>query len=106
MSVPTAVSENWKGCPTDTCRFAGWVTIAGGTEPDTQAPCALQTSPAPHEEPAGLGVCVTPFVALQVSVVHGLPSSTLTGVPGVQLADAQDSSPLQLLASEQGVVTG
>jgi hypothetical protein len=48
-------------------------------------------------------VLTQPEIALQLSVVHGLPSSQLGGVPAVQTPAWQVSSPLHTLASGHGV---
>jgi hypothetical protein len=61
----------------------------------------LQRSKSLQLEPAVRGVWATPLVGSQLSSVHGLPSSTVTGVPAVQLPLWQVSAPLQRLASAQ-----
>src|SRR5207302_11506957 len=45
-------------------------------------------------------LCWQPLVGLQVSVVHVLPSSQLSGVPGLHSPDMQVSAPLHTLPSE------
>jgi hypothetical protein len=57
--------------------------------PDVQLPlwqvsAPLQTSPSAHEVPLATAVAVQPVAALQPSVVHGLPSLHVSGVPAVQ----------------------
>jgi len=48
-------------------------------------------------------MCWTPSDGWQLSAVHGLPSSTLGGVPAPQLPAAHSSTPLQGLPSEHDV---
>jgi hypothetical protein len=53
-----------------------------------------------HDVPSGTGVCETPVAELHASVVHGLPSSTVGGVPATHTADALHvSAPLHALLS-------
>ena len=60
-----------------------------------------------QEVPLGTGMCCTPLCGLQLSAVHGLPSSIGGAVPGVQTAVAlQSSAPLHTLASLQLVPAG
>jgi hypothetical protein len=60
----------------------------------------LQTFPSEHDEPAGAGVWLTPVAGLQLSVVHGFPSSTTGGVPATQVPVALHvSAPLHALPS-------
>jgi hypothetical protein len=80
--------------------------------PDKHLPLAshvslpLQTLPSEHDVPDAAGVCLTPAVGSHESTVHGLPSSTTSGVPGAQLALASHfSAPLQTFESEQLVPT-
>lgn len=86
-----------------------------GGAPALHTPEALQVSaplqkfPSAQVTPAATGSWRTPVAGLQLSVVHGLPSSTVGGVPAAQDADAlQVSEPLQRFPSEQAVpgVTG
>ena len=81
-----------------------------GGVPGVQAPLALQASlplqtlPSAQDVPVETGVCVTPLTESQASVVHGLPSSVVSGVPGIQEPDPLHvSAPLQILASAQDV---
>jgi hypothetical protein len=41
----------------------------------------VQGLPSEHATPVAEAVCWQPFLASQLSVVHGLPSSQLTAVP-------------------------
>jgi hypothetical protein len=64
----------------------------------------LHTLASLHDVPAATGVWVTPLDALHASVVHGLPSSTVGGVPAVHAAEALHvSAPLQALPSPHEV---
>jgi hypothetical protein len=81
----------------------GWQT----PEP-LQISSPLQTFPSEHDVPAATAVCVTtPVVALQASVVHGLPSSTAFGVPAqTELIPVHWSLVVQALLSLQTVPFG
>jgi hypothetical protein len=81
--------------------------------PATQLPLASQLSEpsqrsaSAHEVPAPAGVCVTPAVASQASIVQGLSSSSSRGVPGAQApAPLHTSAPLQRLPSAHGKLFG
>jgi hypothetical protein len=70
--------------------------------PELQVSAPLQTLPSEQLVPAATGVCFTPLVGSQASVVQGLPSSMVRGVPGSQVPpELQVSAPLQTLLSEQ-----
>ena len=76
--------------------------------PTTQTPAPLQSSvplhrsASAHEVPAETGLWATPVTGSQLSAVHALPSSTMGGVPALQLpAPLQISLPLQAFASLQ-----
>lgn len=84
-------------------------SMVGGV-PGAQVAPALQVSlplhalPSEHEVPMATGVCVMPTDESQPSVVHGLPSSIVGGVPAIQNPEPlQVSVPLQILASAQEV---
>ncbi len=63
---------------------------------------SLQSAGVVQGGQPGSGVCVQPSVASQASVVHGLPSSQLGGVPGWQpAAPPHASTPLQKTPSSQ-----
>src|SRR2546427_245463 len=51
-----------------------------------------------------LFVCPQPVTASQASVVHTLPSSQLSGVPGLQVPPPHTSWPLQTVLSSHGFV--
>jgi hypothetical protein len=80
-----------------------------GTGLPTQVPevhwsFAVQALPSEHEVPFAAGVWTGPLDGLHESAVQGLPSSTMTGVPGVHAPAAlQVSAPLQTLGSAQDV---
>jgi hypothetical protein len=63
----------------------------------------LQTSPSEHDVPFGTGVLTQPEIALQLSAVHGLPSSQSSGAPAEQTPPWHVSAPLQTLTSGHGV---
>jgi hypothetical protein len=63
----------------------------------------LQTFASAHDVPFATGVVVQPVDALQPSVVQGLPSLHVSGVPEVQRPLWQVSAPLQALPSEHEV---
>jgi hypothetical protein len=54
-----------------------------------------------HVVPLGAAVCTQPVVGLQVSTVHGLPSSQSVGLVPPQLPDVQVSPVVQALLSLQ-----
>jgi hypothetical protein len=68
--------------------------------PATQVSAPLQALPSEHDVPFVTGVAVHPVAALQPSVVHGLPSLHVSGVPAVHVPPWQVSPPLQALPSE------
>src|SRR5262249_39015162 len=72
-------------------------------EPAWQVSEPLQTLPSRHGVPFGTGVWAQPVTELQVSAVHGLPSSQLTHVPGTQTPARQVSAPLQTFVSAHDV---
>jgi hypothetical protein len=93
-----------------TSAVQGLPSSSVGEAPARQAPEAeqdsvpLQALPSAQEVPTGTGVCAGPVPGLQVSVVHGLSSSTVGGVPLTQApALLHVSGPSQTLPSEQGV---
>src|SRR5439155_11450212 len=76
-----------------------------GAGPGVQAPAwqvsaPSQKRPSEQEVPSATGVWMQPL-GPQESVVQGLLSSQLSGVPGVQAPAWQVSEPLQTLPSEQ-----
>jgi hypothetical protein len=77
----------------------GLLSFTVGAAPATHAPEPLHVSaplhafPSLQESPAARFTCTTPTVEMQVSLVHGLPSSTVGGVPG-----RHAPSPLQVSA--------
>ena len=75
---------------------AGVQTPALQASPMVQLLLSLQT--------AVLLVCWQPFEMSQESSVHGLPSSQIAAVPGVQMPPAQVSPRVQTSLSEQGAV--
>ena len=77
--------------------------------PAWQVSLPLQRLPSGQGVPSASATCEqVPPGAMQESVVHGLASSQLGGVPAVQSPFWQVSAPLQALPSEQEVpfVTG
>jgi hypothetical protein len=66
-----------------------------------QVSAPLQTLESEHDVPAATGVCVTPPLGSQESVVQGFPSSLATGAPPAQLPEAQASPVVQAFASSQ-----
>src|SRR6187402_735873 len=72
-----------------------------------QSSAPLQTVVSAQAVPAGTGTCAVPVTGLQLSAVHGLPSSMFDGVPSTQTPVAlQSSLPLQRSASAQAVPEG
>src|SRR2546427_523693 len=72
--------------------------------PVWQVSAPLQALPSEHGVPSARLVCPHwPFCGLQLSLVLGLSSSQLMGVPALQLPFCQVSAPLQALPSEQEV---
>jgi len=77
--------------------------------PGMQVPVVLQISlplhalPSLQDEPAAIGVCVTPATGSQASAVHGFWSSVATGEPGWQVPVWQVSPAVQALLSVQVV---
>jgi hypothetical protein len=64
----------------------------------------LQTLPSEHDVPAATGEWWTPVAESQLSLVHGLPSSTVGGAPAVHAPlPLHVSAPLQALPSEHDV---
>jgi len=49
-----------------------------------QVSSPLHGLPSAHDDPLGTGALWQPVAGLQLSVVHGLPSLQVTGVPAVQ----------------------
>jgi len=66
----------------------------------------LQTLPSAHEVPFDTLTDWQPAMGLQLSVVHGLPSLQLSGVPDVQVPFWQVSLPLHTVASAHDVLFG
>jgi hypothetical protein len=68
----------------------------------------LQRFPSAHDVPLVTALVVQPVVGLQPSVVQGLPSLQLSGVPAVHTPLWQVSSPLQTVASahDEPLATG
>ena len=73
--------------------------VPGVQTPDWQVSSPLQTLLSTHGVPFATGVRWQPAFGSQVSVVHGLLSAQLTGVPGWQTPAWQTSTPLQRLPS-------
>jgi predicted membrane protein len=91
----------------------GFPSSVDGGVPKTQIPKALHVSgPSqkfPFEQlvPTRAGVCTAPWKGSQLSIVHGLPSSTFGGVPATQVpAPSHVSLPLQRFSSPQCVPAG
>ena len=80
-------------------------SMAGGA-PAEQVPLALHVSlplhalPSEQAVPTVTGTCETPFVGLQESAVHGLPSSVATALPARHAPAMQLSPEVQALESE------
>jgi hypothetical protein len=55
----------------------------------------LQTLPSPHEVPFNTGALMQPKIAAHESVVQGLLSLQLSGLPAVQVPDWHVSAPSQ-----------
>ena len=66
----------------------------------------LQALPSEQLDPALTGVWVTPVAGLHASVVHGLLSFNVGGVPATQVPALHVSAPLQALLSVQDVPLG
>jgi hypothetical protein len=66
----------------------------------------LHTVPSAHDEPSGRGAVRQPATGLQLSVVHGLPSLQVRGVPAVHTPPWQVSAPLHTVASAHEVPSG
>ena len=64
-----------------------------------QVSAPLQRLPSLHDVPLATGAVWQPVAGLQVSVVQGLPSLQVSGVPAVQVPPWQVSAPLQRLPS-------
>jgi hypothetical protein len=77
-------------------------------EPLWQVSAPLQAFPSEHVVPFATGVVVQPDAALHPSVVHGLPSLHVSGVPAVHVPLWHVSAPLQAFPSEhdEPLVTG
>jgi hypothetical protein len=73
--------------------------VPGVQTPSWQVSPPLQTLPSVHDEPSAAGVFWQPTTGLQVSVVHTVPSSQLSGTPAVHTPAWQVSSPLQTFVS-------
>jgi hypothetical protein len=71
--------------------------------PAWQVSSPLQTSPSGQGVPLSTGLVVQPKTGSQLSVVHTLPSSQVSGVPAVHTPPWHVSSPLQTSPSRQGV---
>jgi hypothetical protein len=56
--------------------------------PELQVSWPSHTVELSHAVPLETGVLLTPVTALQASVVHGLPSFTVIGVPATQTPEA------------------
>src|SRR6267143_559881 len=76
--------------------------VPGAQRPCSQVSLPLQALPSEQEVPSATGVWTQPL-GPQESVVQGLLSSQLGGVPGVQAPARQISAPLQASPSEQEV---
>src|SRR5262249_42446214 len=81
-----------------------------GAVPEVQVPAwqvsaPLHRLPSLHDVPLTTAVCRQPSTGSQESVVHGLPSSQLDGVPEVQRPAWQVSTPLHTVAAWQGVLS-
>jgi hypothetical protein len=71
--------------------------------PDWQVSAPSHTVALGQAVPFATFVWLTPATGSHASAVHGFPSSTTSGVPGVQVPAWQVSPPLQTLASGQAV---
>src|SRR3989442_810545 len=80
--------------------------VPGVHTPDWQVSSPLQTLASAHDVPFATGVRRQPALGSQVSVVQGLLSAQLTGVPGRQTPARQTSTPLQRLPSLHEVPFG
>src|SRR5439155_908786 len=72
-------------------------------DPFWQVSLPLQRFPSAQEVPLRAAVCVQPKTGSQASLVQGLPSSQLSGVPPVHVPFWQVSAPLQRVPSGQEV---
>src|SRR2546427_572024 len=88
-SVQTLLSSQLSGVP-------------GLQVPPPHTSWPLQTVASSHG--FVLFVCPQPVTASQASVVHTLPSSQLSGVPGLQVPPPHTSWPLQTVLSSHGAV--
>lgn len=70
----------------------------------SQASFTVQAFPSEHSVPPAAGVCETPLDGLQLSIVHGLPSSMGTGV--CTHPDPDHESVVHALLSLQSQVQG
>src|SRR5262245_26003210 len=66
----------------------------------------LQTFASAHDVPLATGECWQPVAGLQLSLLHGFPSSQSGAVPGMQVPDVHVSTPLQSLLSAHEVPFG
>src|SRR5262249_55554478 len=81
-----------------------WKNASENCAPITEQVPFVQVPMPPHVVPSGRLVCVTPVIGSQESAVHVLPSSTVGGVPAMQLPKPlQVSSPLQTVPSAHDV---
>jgi hypothetical protein len=71
--------------------------------PFRQVSAPLHTVPSAHDVPFVTAVCWQPRTGSQVSVVHGLPSSQLSGAPLTHSPPWHVSPPLQTVASPHDV---
>ncbi|XXY47146.1 hypothetical protein WME91_44800 [Sorangium sp. So ce269] len=87
-------------------------SMAGGVPgPHVPAPsqdsAPLHTLLSAHGVPSGAGVWIGPITTSQASMVHGLPSSTMGGVPAAHVpAPSHVSSPLHASPSAHGDPAG
>src|SRR5262249_18848334 len=90
--VPFAATVFWHCPPTQESTVHGFVS--------------LQSAGTPHGWQPAIGVWMQPLKALQLSVVHALPSLQFIGVPGAHVPPEQASSPLHTVASWHEVPFG
>jgi len=109
QDVPLATAVCWQpATASQPSTVHGLPSLQLGGVPAVQVPfwqlsAPLHRLPSAQERPFGTAVCLQPVTGSQVSVVHGLPSSQLGGVPGMHVPAWQVSAPLHTLASAQEV---
>jgi hypothetical protein len=107
--APAAITWSTPSVGSQLSIVHGFPSSTAGAGPATHAPMTLHVSaplhafPSEHDVPSTT-VCVTPPAGVQVSAVHGSPSSTEGGAPRRQLPVASHvSTPLHASPSEHDV---